>query len=585
MPNLDVDIKVSADVTGAQQTTAALNEVAASATSAATAADAGAQATSTLGSSLAGMGTQGRSVISVFKGIEEAGNGTASGMFAAARGLTAFIRILSVGNPVGLFVTGLAAAVGGAVLLARALADTGESAKDLKKRMEEAHKEATLLGQADLKNITAGTQALGREIDNDTAKFKLLEAAKERVDNAEKAAALAVNRANPKISEEDRVKNEANITAEFQRRENQRRIETLSQTSDEANRRVQGQTLINTPVEKDLDREKQSLAGLRQQQTDRKRLEDQLAAEVAKTPIISKGTRGEFDDQLPANIAKINEEVHKIRPITDEEIKIQQERVEATQKAADAASQTLQIDKDKAAQAALALATEKKSQEAISKFNVIEKTADLTPKLEGARATDRTKATANTKEDATRAAEGQKLQASLATLTAAIDQLKDGILRSQQPTNSSDNQARQTSIDALSGQRDKIQSQQDAFNATPSKQDLKRTDTQAAKKDVDSLKLNTKPLEDSAKKQSDDAAAATKADNKAIQDSANTINGLPVPKPTNFDPLRNSVIEFNGKVIELQKKTQASIEDLAKTVTLQGQQIASLSQQLTAAVS
>lgn len=582
MPNLDVDIKVSADVTGAQQTTAALGDVTAAATATATAADASTQSTNALGSSFSTLGTQGRSAITIFKGIEEAGNGTATGMFAAARGVFAFIRVLSVGNPIGLFVTALAAAAGGAVLLGRALFGAGESSEEAKNKFKLAGDEIRKVGQANLKTLETSLKGIGKETDKETLKFKELLQAKEKVDNAEKAALLAENRSNPKLTEEQRTINESKINRTFEERANQQKITTRKFDVTEAETALTSTKQVAQPDEtrfieavKDFNKlvvGRGNIEGLQREQTE---------LQAKRTAF---GTREE-DQGVSVREIEILKELEKLKPISDQEIALARQRVADTQKNADTERDAIRIAQERLKTAQDALKLEEDTQKKIAPLRAREEKADLTPKIEKSIETDRTKATANTKEDATRAAEGQKLQTSLATLTAAIDQLKEGILRSQQPTNSADNQARQSSIDALSGQRDKIQSQQDAFNATPSKQDLKRTDTQAAKKDVDSLKLDTKPLNEAEKDKSDKTVKAAQDSQKAIQDTANTINGLPVAKPLNFDPLRNATIEFNGRTIELQKKTQASIEDLAKTVTLQGQQIASLSQQLTAAVS
>ncbi len=100
--------------------------------------------------------------------------------------------------------------------------EAAESIEDIKRKAQDLAKQS-------LENLNRQIAASGDAADRTREKFERLQAAAERLDDAEKARRLAELRANPDLSDEQRAKAEADIRRSYSNRADARQVQKLDE--------------------------------------------------------------------------------------------------------------------------------------------------------------------------------------------------------------------------------------------------------------------------------------------------------------------------------------------------------------------
>jgi hypothetical protein len=533
------------------------------------------KATNQLGASFSDLIRRGSPAHELLDGVLQGSLRSSTGVLALTRAVTGLFRGFSAGG-IGLFVTALAGATGVALLLAKNLNLVGDSAEEIKKKFEDSQKSIEKTAATNFNTLSTSLKHVGEEVDREKAKFEALAAAKERIDNAERAAAIELNKTNTKITEEQRVKNEETIREKFRTREQERTIEKKTEAVSEAQKVVSGTTQVAQPAEREFSQAVKDFQSLLVKQGEQQSIEAERSELQAKRTAF--GAKEE-DQGLSLREIEITKQQQKATPVTDNDIALARKRVEETTKAVDTEREAIDVAKERLEVAKSSLSLELATQKKENEFHKVEQRAELVPKLADAAATDRAKKVATQKEQAN--PEAAKLTAVNQTLDERIKLLTDQMLKSQLSSKDPSNVARQTEIDSLRGRQSQNETSIDAFNRAPTKTDVRNTDLKAAGKEADkALKLDTKPINDAEQKKNDEVLKLAQDNNAGLKNIADTITALPPPPKPDTTPVLAGLIEYNGQTIAAFKGVNQNFIEIGKTLRAQGQQIEALTRQL-----
>lgn len=639
MPDLRVDIKTTADVSGANQATDALknvtaaanqltgstNEAASSAVRTQDALAETAKQSSALGSSFADTAKsaeaaqtavqavtnttgnvanatataavntaklsgslgdlirRGSPAHELLDGILQGSLRSSSGVLALTRASVGLSRGFSIGG-IGLFTTALAGVAGIALLLAKNLKLTGESAEESQKKFQEAKKKAEELGRTELTQLETSLQKVTAEAERETRAFNELEKSKEKVANADLALRTAQIQNDPKLTSEQKVTAEIKLRADFQKAEDARALSVAQQKVTEAKQiadKANDNLIAPQAQVKTFDAETDRLRALREQ---REQLKADIANKIQDSSAPTPGNAGLLTSGIATGafspeVQKARDQLSKLPNVSDLDVKASEEQADAVRK-------TLETEKAKAviadktyadAQASLKLLAQ--TQQVVS--NLTNATTKITavPEIVKARQTDREVKAQNIIDRRNPAAD--KLVPVLADLDQQIKSLRDRATNNLGSSRDPANQQLNAQADALQAQRDSTQSQFDVFSRNPTRADIKKSDLGAAKKDAsNALKLDTKPVEDAEQKKNDELLKLAQDNNNGLKTIADTITAQPRPPKLDIEPVQAAVISFNGKSLDLHKATQAQLIEFGKAIRSQQQQIDSISRQV-----
>jgi len=643
MPDLRVDIKTSADVSGAneataalQRTTAAANALGESSTSSAEAAvksqaaieqaassaskltdalssaagagdnataavqavasradaavpaiDAATKNTVKLGGSFSDLIRRGSPAHELLDGILQGSLRSSTGVLALTRAVTGLSRGFALGG-MGLFTTAVAGLAAVALLAAKNLKLTGESAEESQKKFQDAKKAADELGRTELTQLETALQRVTAQAERETKAFTELEAAKGKVANADLALRTAQIQNNPRLTAEQKVTEEIRVREQFQRAADARDLELSAKKVEEAKKVAQAasQNLLAPQAQVTaFDAETDRLRTLREQRAQlqadiQRNNEEQARRTPASTNI---GNIGVATAGFNPESIRLNEELKKAPVISDEEVKASEARADAVRKTLEAEKEKARIAQETYADAQASYRLLEQTQKTVSSLTAQTTRVTAIPELVKARQEDRT-TKAQRDRDLGPNPEAVKLTTANEQISGRIKELSDAILRSQQPGKSPENLARQGEIDSLTATRDQNLNQIDAFNRAPTKTDIRKSDLRAAGKDVSKdLKLDPKPIEDAETKKNDELLKLAQDNNAGLKGIADTITALPPPPKPDTGPVLSGLIEYNGQTVAAFRGVNQNFIEIGKILRTQAQQIESLSRQMSQA--
>jgi hypothetical protein len=538
-----------------------------------------AKGTSDLGNSFSDLVRRGSPAHELLDGVLQSSLRSSSGVLALTRAVTGLFRGFSAGG-IGLFVTALAGLSGIALLLARNMGAVGESTAETKKKFDEAKRSAEELGRTELNQLDASLQKVEQQASRDTRAFNELNAAKERVANAEQALRLAQVQNDPRLSNEQKISSELKIRADFQRAADIRELAASQQKATEAKQvadAANSNLLAPEAQLKAFDAETDRLKGikeLRAQLSDDQKKENQRAiAEIAQNDPEAAASAQIAGNNISPRARELQRQISELPQATDEQIKLSETQADSVRKTLEAEREKARLANQTYADATRTLELQRTTQQTVKDLTTQTNKITAQPELVKARETDRDVKAQNEKDRQN--PEADKLSATLKDLDDTIKSLRDQANNNLKSSRDPENQRLNQQADELQGQRDQTQSAFDLAIRTPTRADVKKSDRSAAKKDTDKA-LDTKPIEDAETKRSANEDKSAKSDNDAIKAVGNTINGLPIPPPIDTNPLKEGIIIYNGKILELQRQTNANFISLSKTVRDLGNQVDAL---------
>jgi hypothetical protein len=562
----------------ADEAQAAIAGVAGKSEGVAGAAATAAKSTAQLGSSFSDLIRRGSPAHELLDGVLQGSLRSSTGVLALTRAVTGLFRGFSAGG-IGLFVTALAGAAGVALLLAKHLNITGESAEEAKKKLDETKKSAEELGRTELTQLETSLSKVTAQAQRETKAFNELEAAKGKVANADLALRTAQIQNDPKLTNEQKVTAELKLRSDFKKADDARELAVEQQKVAEAKKVADAanQNLVAPAAQvKAFDEETDRLRKQREQREQVKAdISNVIQDKAASTP--ANAGIGIAAGAFSPEVQKLTEQLNKLPIITEEQIK-------ASEAQADAVRKTLEAEKEKAriaqetyadAEASLRLLTQ--TQKTVQ--DLTQKTTQITavPEIVKARQTDR-EVKVQTEKDRTNP-QADKLVPVLASLDQQIKELRDAASNNLRSSKDPENIRLNAQADALQAQRDSTQSQFDAFSRNPTKADIKKSDVSAAKSDTQKLKLDTKPVEDAETKKNDEVLKLAQDNNSGLKNIADTITALPPPPKPDTGPVLSGLIEYNGKTIEAFRNVNQNFIEIGKTLRDQARQIEALSRQ------
>lgn len=230
-PQLKVGIEVSANTAGATQAKTAVQGVADANKQLGKATEQAAVGTKNLGQNLQQAAQAGGAAAAVFNGIEGAAQGGAQGvlgMVGAVRGFITLVRGAIAGSgPIGLLIAALGILGGLALGLVDKFKPATKSIEDLKKETDAAAASAKSLADAKLTALKSTLETVTKAAGAARDEFALLQAAKDRLENAKLAANLEELKIKPGITEEQRTKEEARLRREADREKRRGEVQKL----------------------------------------------------------------------------------------------------------------------------------------------------------------------------------------------------------------------------------------------------------------------------------------------------------------------------------------------------------------------
>lgn len=219
---LEILIKSVADTTGLRMTTdqaaklnSKLQETERASEKAATAAKAVGSSAADGAKKMGEFQRAGTDASTMLGGLERASRGGIDGILGIATAFRGFIGLvrgaIASTGPLGILVTVLGLAAGAMLTLAGRSREASASLEEVKRSAQE-------LAKQKLETLNQQIVLAGKNADDTRQKFEQLQAAAERLDNAEQAAALAEIRADTSLSDAEKARRETAVRREFANR-------------------------------------------------------------------------------------------------------------------------------------------------------------------------------------------------------------------------------------------------------------------------------------------------------------------------------------------------------------------------------
>ncbi len=509
--DLKIGISVTANTAGAKQTEAALRGVAdASRTTAEAARDSGAAAEE------AGRHTE-KANESVAKSAKELGEEVHKGAAAGA-----ILREVLGGNILALGHLGAAIKTIGVLLktnLIGTLFTLGAIAaqvilpiiagfNDTKKKIEEASKAAEAFNKVKLDELQRQLGVIGEAAEVAKVKFDALQAAKERLNNEEQAALLAELKANTKLTEEQKLKRETEIRAQFRKRADEVALENKQGAVDQAKKKADETKEAALDPQRRAQAAAETFNQLRLKQAAIDDLTDQL-----------KGAREEFvrdggSDASAAKIAALVKQRSELPKVNPAEMKAAREQLDATGKIADEARGKYYSELGSVEKAQFFLDREKDTQGKSADFAARVRNSEFATALPAAKQVDAEKKQKLLEQQAERG----KVDAEEAAVRAEIEDLKSQNMRNLtlggDPKINASISEKEKQLEEISGRRIAID------NATVK-----------AKQELDANTKALRELNETIKKQSSSPDAAQKSGEAAAPKVATPASSQSEAKP------------------------------------------------------